>query len=458
MAAAWSKGFERYGTWWNSRDPTNRTTGRLVFDPQTGLRLTTASASLVTGSLWTDDQVVIVGSSQGEYWTLADCMMKSTSAGGEEFIVSYAIAGLGMNRDELNSIDEIRVSFQGSWELMPQSPRGPRQLDRSPVSLTATLSDELTIRMETELIDLGPSPAGVFEFMDRVTFVGKIAHPMSFVAINKAVLGPLRDLITLAHQRGANIDHCEVSGPGTVAPPHAQPQVAAVYWQHIERPQTSADANESPLLKIPSTQNDFQRLLSSWFELHALLELPIGLRVADLVAGMTFAATRFLLAAQALEAMHRRLYPDERDEPSVKARAAALAVVEPENRAALTQRLSHADEPTFRNRLKQLQAEAEPEIGRIVGPQLKDAVVKIVKTRNDVTHWDPASDEPDGLLLIALRQVADALFDIVLLKRLGANIDDLEGAIGAHRSKSVEYWLGRALDEEARSKTAEVKG
>jgi hypothetical protein len=267
--------------------------------------------------------------------------------------------------------------------------------------------------------------------------------------VRTAFVGPLIDLMTLALQRGATVNYCEVSGAGTTVATHTRErrERVAAYWQLVGNPGRDDDRPSKPVLVPPSTPERFQQFMSGWFDAQSRLELPIGLRVADLVAGMTFAPIRFLLVAQALEALHRRLYPDESNEPGRQARTAALATVDDVHRKELANQLMHAHEPTFRRRVKQLRDEAEPEISEIVGPKLNDAVAAIVDARNAVTHWDADETEPDGGRLVALRMAADALFDVVLLKRLGLTGDELRTVVGSHQSRQARYWLEWALAE-----------
>jgi hypothetical protein len=272
---------------------------------------------------------------------------------------------------------------------------------------------------------------------------------MSFQDLCGRFVGPLLDLMTLALQRGATVNYCDVSGPGTTVTIGARTrrERVAAYWNLVGNPGTDDDRPSKPVLVLPSAPDQFQRFMSEWFDHQSRLALPIGLRLADLVAGMTFAPTRFLLVAQALEALHRRLYPDERNDLGIRARDAALAAVDEEGRAELATQLMHVHEPSFRRRVKQLRDEAEPEVSEIVGPRLKEAVAAIVDARNAVTHWDADDDEPESMRLVALRLVADALFDVVLLKRLGLSGDELQAVVRCHQTKQVEYWLGRGLDE-----------
>jgi hypothetical protein len=450
-AASWSEPFERHGEWWGLSDPETKVVGRLSYSPREGLRLITAPGPrLVPHPAILDQPSAIAGLSQGRLWTLGDCSLRSSSsAEGEVYHIEYALDGLWLEAHDLNDLDEIRIGFDGAWSVVPSRPRGARQLDRSSISLIAHGSKGLTIELVSEIVDLEAAEEGAVAYRDRLIFIGQASSPMSFDELRGTFVGPLLDLMTFALQRGATLNYCEVSGPGTTVTTHTRErrERVAAYWNLVGSPVSDDDRPSKPVLVLPDAQGSFERFMRAWFDAQSRLELPIGLRVADLVAGMTFAPIRFLLVAQALEALHRRLYPDESNEPGRQARAAALAAVDEVHGKELVTQLMHAHEPTFRQRVKQLRAEAEPEITEIVGPQLREAVAAIVVARNAVTHWDAADDEPAGGRLVALRMVADALFDVVLLKRLGLSGDEMRAVVDSHQSRQVQYWLEWALAE-----------
>lgn len=447
----WSEPFERHGTWWNLSNPETTVVGRLSCSPREGLRLVTAPGPrLVSDPANLDEPSAFAGVSEGRAWTLGDCWFRSSSsADGEAYHVGYALDGLLLDAGELNALDEIRIGFDGAWSLVPSQPRGARQLDWSPISLVARGTNGLTIELVSEMVDLETDGEAAFAFRDRLIFIGRTSTATTFQELCGAFVGPLLDLMTLSLQRGAMVTYCEVSGPGTTVTTRTRErrERVAAHWQLVGNQGTDDDHPFLPVLVLPSTAERFQEFMLKWFDAQSRLELPIGLRLADLVAGMTFAPTRFLLVAQALEALHRRLYSKERNESARLARAAALAAVDEVHRKELAILLLHAHEASFRRRVKQLRDDAEPEISEIVGPQLKAAVAAIVDARNAVTHWDADEDEPKGIRLVALRMVADALFDIVLLKRLGLAADDLRAVVSSHQSWHVRYWLERALDE-----------
>jgi hypothetical protein len=450
MAMSWSEPFEVDGDWRRVGDSsTEHVAGRLVYSPSDGLRLLVSGSPRLIPNPQSNESIAVVGLCQGTYWTLGDCRFKSSSSRtGEELLVGYALAGLGLDETELNSLDEIRVSFDGLWAVVG-TPRGRGSLDRRDLSVSGRATDDITICIESELVDLPSTFDDVSSVRDRLVFIGRVANPTSFRQLHKLVVGPLHSLVTLALQRGASINYCDVSGPGTDVTGHVgrtRRERAVVYWNSVGSPTREDLLRETVALKLPIDDVGFERFAVAWFDQHERLGLPLGLRLADLIAGMTFAPTRFVLVAQALEALHRRLHPEALNAAGENARTAALAATDPEHREVLEILLSHAHEPTFRQRLKELVAEAEPQITEIVGDRLKEAVTSLVTARNDVTHWS-GDDEPDGLRLVALRMVADALFDVVLLKRVGLSDDELIHAVRLHQSRHVEYWLHRALED-----------
>jgi len=394
-----------------------------------------------------DPTSLFVGLSQGTSWTLTGCWCTKSSDAGQEFYVETAFAGdIAIYEEPTASFDEVRVGFDGLWSMVPSSPRRARQFDQPPVSLTARVDSSRTVELVSEMVDLEPTAEDAFAFKDRLIFVGTVPTSTSFWELRGFFVWPLEALVTLGRQRGATVNFCEVSGPGTTGAAHGGEERRhrlAVYWNRIGNPDTDPEKSSVPALQLPTEPDRFQEFISNWFNHHTELALPIGLRTSDLVAPQTFSSTRFLLVAQALEALHRRLYPDLRNQPGIDARTAALANVDDEHRKVLKSLLQHAHEPTFRQRVKQLRDTAEPQITQIVGPRLKAAIAAIVETRNAVTHWDPSTSEPEGLRLVTLRAVADALFDVVLLKQLGLGDDDLHAVVRSHQAKHVRHFVDK---------------
>lgn len=318
-AASWPEPFDRHGTWWKPSAPDHKVGGRLVCTPSDGVRLFTAAVWLEP-DVNDDGPSVIVGVAEGSHWTLVGCQRFGQGI-GEEFHVSYALDGIEQTADEDLAFDEIRLGFDRAWSIVSLGPRGPRQLDTPSVALSADVGAGVTIELRSELVDRGSTAEGDFEFRDRLVFVGRTAVPEAFPDLRQSVLGPLQNLMTLALQRGATLNHCEVAGPSTTTKSAAgeDRKCATVYWQPFGNPDSSERGVTFPAVRLPIEPPEFQTFMSRWFGQHEALRLPIGLRVADLVSGPTFASTRFLLVAQALEALHRRLYPDETNEKAIDA-------------------------------------------------------------------------------------------------------------------------------------------
>lgn len=440
--------FDKHGTWCNVADRKKTVSGTLAYSPSTGLRLTTASVPALADRLGGDDPIVLNGLVDGQYWTLADAFCTSRSNSAQEFHIGYAFAGLGLDVNELTQLDELRLEFDGLWSTIRLQPRGPSQLDRPSVSVFADIGGGWTIELASDMVELDVSGEAAFGFRDRIQFVCRTSEPTDFPQLIRAVLTPLRDLLIIAHQCDIAVSSCSIGGPGTVVPygSRTRREHPIAFWNHITRSDLDgAEARSSLALRIPTAADEFEPFIRNWFDLHRLLETPIALRVADLTTGMSFSEPRFLLAAQSLEALHRRLHPDATDDVAANARDAAIAAVADEHRRPLEIRLKHAHEPSFRTRIKQLVAEVQPQASAVVGSQLSKAIARVVDLRNAVTHWDPSKETYDGVQFVAMRLLVDAIFDLVLLRRLGLDDDALDATATAHSAKHVEYWVGRAL-------------
>jgi hypothetical protein len=181
-AQSWSEPFEQHGTWWNLSDPETKVVGRLSYSPREGIRLVTSPGPrLVSDPANLDQASAFAGVSQGRLWTLGDCWLRSSSsAEGDAYHVGYALDGLWHDADELNTLDEMRIGFDGAWSVVPSEPRGARHLDRSPISLAAHGDNGLTIELVSEVVDLKADGEAAFAFRDRLIFIGKTSTPMTF--------------------------------------------------------------------------------------------------------------------------------------------------------------------------------------------------------------------------------------------------------------------------------------
>lgn len=189
--------------------------------------------------------------------------------------------------------------------------------------------------------------------------------------------------------------------------------------------------------------------MRQWFVHHSSLELPISLRTSYLIADFGFSEPRFMASIQALEALHRRIHPDSVDADAAAARDAALtAVHDPTHRSILKERLAHVDEPTLRNRLRELVADVPTYAATVLSESAEQVIGDMVKARNAITHWSPSTPHPPGLQLVALRLACDALFDLEMFDLMGLSGEELTRvAEQINFEHNVRYWLDSAANE-----------
>ncbi len=445
---SWVRPFEVFGAWSELTTPDRQVSGRLTCDPVSGLELETSDGRWLSAGMDFDNSLHLHGLCGRERWTLVDCLLVQSSGAGERYRVGYALQGGWFDADEVLLLDEIQVEFDDGWSAVAPSPRGPRHQGAPSVLLEASVAPGVTVAVTSELVPVTMDTPASFGFSDRLRFGCRLETPTTFRELTRLFLEPMQDLVCLSLQRDVAVTFCGVAGDGTTQFSRGQRvrrELIPVYWNRVRGKRPAEPRPVRPLLKLPADPDAFDRLLSSWFDLHRSIELPVDLRLIDLIDGFSFADPKLLMAAQSLEALHRRLHPGIVSAEGRAAREAALAATDHAHRSTLQTLLTHAHEPTFRQRLRSLAEHAEPEFGQIIGADnVKWAIGQLVDARNAVTHWAPNTISPDGLTMVALRMVADALFDLSVIKRLTLPEGAIEDAIQAHRSKQVEYWVSRA--------------
>lgn len=443
----WAMPTEKHGSWWLPETPDRPLPGTLSYTAD-GLRLKCPATPPFHVPTEAGSKFVVHGLVDGEDWTLGDCSLIRRGASGQTFHVDFALEGLRMDAPELNDLDEICFSLDGLWSVVAAIPRDLRSTDRASVALRANLTDGNTLGLTSGIELIDAPEEGTTAFVDRLVFVGRSPVSVPLGELLKTYFAPIRDLVMLALQKGTSLTYCMVSGNGTTYELHGEKCRAAVnaYWDPIGTPRNRVRASP-PALEIPTDPTDFEILMRRWFALYEAIETPMGLRLADLVSEIGYSEPRFLFVAQALEALHRRLYPDAHDDLRAAARDHALDVVDEAHRASLEALLLHAHEPSFRRRLKDLANEVLPRLEEVIGQRPAPAINGLVEMRNRVTHWDPSAPVATGVELAGLRQFADAVFDLVIVTRLELPEAASRRVVSAHRAKNVAYWLDRAITE-----------
>jgi hypothetical protein len=178
------------------------------------------------------------------------------------------------------------------------------------------------------------------------------------------------------------------------------------------------------------------RIVENWFDLFQRVELPVGLALSTMASDDLWPHVRFLSLLQALEGLHRALFPGSYMKPEEYELVKGALVeaipgdVDADHRAALTSRIRYGNEISLAKRLKNL-AELLPTTlrTRILGS--KEIPRSWVDTRNYYTHWDEAL-RPNILSGQAMYDASVRLtifLRVLYLHQAGIPSDTLEAAL-----------------------------
>jgi hypothetical protein len=174
--SSWSQPWTTFGDWWDPSKPEEVVSGTLTYDPVEGLQLNTTSRFVLDELLQPERaDAVINGRADSQYWTLADCSATRITIGAMNVHVDYAIAGVGMSRDELAQLTELRFSFHELRWLVKTKRRQPEQLKSEPAPLDATITEGLRLSLETDLTYVDEDPDRL-TYIDQLQFVARMTR------------------------------------------------------------------------------------------------------------------------------------------------------------------------------------------------------------------------------------------------------------------------------------------
>ncbi len=286
------------------------------------------------------------------------------------------------------------------------------------------------------------SSANVFRAERSATLSYVPMQPMSPPELVEGVMTPLNQFIEFANGRPIHLSKLAAHHPpndkelkeGVVLP--AFIDIAFSGW----RPPNSDEGYHTPSLPLIAMKDKEAELLERWMDLHGRAREAFGLIFSISSGPSLYLETRFLLAIQGLEVMHRRLLPGralESEELQERIEAAESSTEDPQIKAWFGSKLQFAGEKTLRVRLKEmLQMIGEP--GRFVGSSF---VSKAVTTRNFYTHYDSTSGDPEqGQALHYLTLQVLSVFDLFLLNQLGYGNEEAVYVFGQSlRARELTY-------------------
>jgi hypothetical protein len=448
-----SEAFTVQGAWREPANPDQQLTGALTWSPDSGGELDLLGFfhddSGTLGN-WRAD--VLHGVAEGDEFTLINCReMGSTlpSAGLNRQRVRPSdgvLAGVLVPDVAQPVFDRITIELDYLAELSGRSTPEPhiewsddRHVERvwieyeQPREAVAEMARE-SVRLASEAQFGGG--IGRAEIKETVVLSVDVREPLPLREIVDRYVPRLRDLVTLAAQRPSAIRSVRVAGSATAETRddgRVFKRSAEFLAPFLPTPKDPAQVKRltEALILFPADDRSFRTLIRRWFELAERLGPVLDLRFAPGYASFVYAESRFLNAAQAVEALHRRVLAGDPDPADLEAREAAIASCPPQYKDWLKDELKYAHEPSLRRRLR--------DVLRFVGPGLRPLTGRpgtfshrVTTMRNALTHWDEQSPGHDGVELTRLATALNFIIDAALLRLLGSEQEQITAAFAAN--------------------------
>jgi ApeA-like protein/HEPN superfamily Apea-like protein len=458
------------GKWWlpgESQDQPRLGTIREEADGYT-LKISTDSAHHSFSNLRGYDLIYGQGLG-GELFTLEDCFDRNSTSGGsgivqKDIVVNVIYRGALLPQEPSRRLFRSAVvsfphlkAWLGQSGFQPRLLKGNRGWDlkyRTLRPIVFHTNDGLRIEITWRAARNYPAPfdeEATIEEWAYVTF--SPAEPKDLTYFDSCA-STVRDFLTLSTRR--------VHGPSVFSLTGAWPNLRRIKDQP-RRPVTmrllrkevyspTGDRRLNPFLDMTFVATDMpgglESCLRRWFQLAPPLR-PVRNLFAATTAARGFLEDRFLSAVQALETLHRRIYPNHvfmeeeqfKSEVLPKLTGAVPPSVVAGHRQAMITRMGYLWEYSLRRRLKELFQEHRAALEQVFGA-LGAIHEEIVQTRNYLTHLPPGADHeaPEPQKLYRLTEVCRTLLEFVLMGVAGLSTTDVH-----QLSISKQIYLRQAL-------------
>lgn len=203
-----------------------------------------------------------------------------------------------------------------------------------------------------------------------------------------------------------------------------------IYTGKSDFSQPTRDASWTRMLfTFRDVESRFPETLDNWLRIIDELEPAINLYDALMLNAYRYADGRFLATAQAIEALHRRLFPTQTqmgDQDFDALLDTLTNAASPDHHEWVRTRLKHANEPTFGRRVGELLKQFGKHFG--TAGERKRFRRDVVDIRNRLTHLPANGDlrPVDTKLLITTQIKLEVLFQLHMLRQLGFDNDAID--------------------------------
>jgi hypothetical protein len=443
---------DEQGLFWIPEDPDLKLAGRLQFDPLVGIELSAVAehSSSFNRLLNEQERPRIVGAVGSKAVTLIDCLpptYRYNSAGLVYYHYSPGrmLIGHDFGNDPLEfAAASVRLSNMAEWvdrtgiELDfhgTQSGDGPRyRVDFTPLEseeapfTSGFTSGRLSLRFGWAQDGDGASEVRIRQWpVLRIDYDERRSLDDIMVDI-----GHLQDMLTLCVDQECCVDLVALHRPDledhALSGRPLGPKAIELRYQPVSyvKPAERRNRHRHQMLLTYDSVGGITAL-ARWLDVSARLEPALGSLMTMRQGRPLYAENRFLNVSFAAEAYHRSSngglhMPMEEFDALYKAIEAAVPV---EHRGWLSEKLTHANQPTLGKRLKALAGWSKPATRTLIADKHDWAYV-VAQVRNELTHLDADRTQFNGGDLYWLAESVFAVVRICLLLDCGLNPNTVE--------------------------------
>jgi hypothetical protein len=220
--------------------------------------------------------------------------------------------------------------------------------------------------------------------------ISKSASMRDLMTLASLTVSPITSLTaTSVMARNSAEPEMNADGLEAIAPNLTPPTTTAVsifMGQPGRFDETRGPTRQEEFL-FSSADIDFAELIPRWLELAESLHAPVALAIGRQHQKDVYLELQTLAATGTLESLHRSLYPKQKSMSNAEFRSIEKAISEvmPAGRKTWWSDRKPHNEPTLRERLRELFHSVSPNLEQIVGP-LEQWAKAASNTRNKLAH------------------------------------------------------------------------
>ncbi len=426
------------GAWWVPDRQDSNVAGTLRFSHEDGVRLELIGSFKELASIGTTQRYpVIFGAGEGKAVTLQDCIeagsrFSSPGIFTQELIARAAYIGRHIEPGGLRFREAlIRYSYLDDWinvsgfELTStRDEAGQRQFH-----VAFSYPDEIvaTTPLGSIVVTSSFRQSGgrqKVEMTQDLSLRVEANEGLTLQDWQKRFIQPLQNFFTLATGKPNALLYLGFYEPRV--DPKAPRERPSVVKYSLAYPGSKAGRRPlapEMLFTLEDVRSEFGTVLSRWITVADELDSVCGLFFSTLYSPSMYLEQQFLNVVQAAESYHRRRFSNQvlsKEQHSARMQS-VLNSVPSEHKSWLKEKLRYANEPSLRQRLRELLDVTAAVMDPLV-PDRKRFIQKVLDTRNYRVHYDTSLRRKAieaGAELYSLTMVVSFLVQACFLRELG---------------------------------------